>query len=77
MGISMPNTQLLHKYGSDTTTIMLSDNDIDSVTLSVAQTDWKPTPKKPSVPVNVNAGDLLKGIMGATSGDDDDDNSSK
>jgi hypothetical protein len=70
MGISMPNTQLLHKYGIDTTDVMLSDKDVDTVTLTVAQTDWKPTPKKPSTPVNVNPGDLFKGLLGDDSDDD-------
>jgi hypothetical protein len=77
MGISMPNTQLLHKYGTDTTTVVLSDKDVDSVTLAVVQTDWKPSPKKPSAPVNVNAGDLVKGLVGAASNDDNDDDSSQ
>jgi hypothetical protein len=77
MGISMPNTQFLHKYGTDTTDVVLSDKDVDSVTLSFVQTDWKPTPKKPSTPVNVSPGDLIKGLMGAAAGDDDDDDSSK
>jgi len=77
MGISMPNTQLLHKYGTDTTDVVLSDKDVDSVTLSVVQTDWKPTPKKPSTPVNVTPGDLVKGLVGAASSDDNDDDSSQ
>jgi hypothetical protein len=75
MGISMPNTQFLHKYGTDTTDVVLSDKDVDSVTLSVVQTDWKPTPKKPSTPVNVTPGDLVKGLVDAASSDDDDDSS--
>jgi hypothetical protein len=69
MGISMPNPEILHKYGADTTTVLLTDTDVDSITLHVAQTDWKPPVKKPK-PLNVTPGDLVKGMLG---GDDSDD----
>jgi hypothetical protein len=35
MGISMPNPEILRKYGTDTTTILLADSDVDAITLSV------------------------------------------
>jgi hypothetical protein len=69
MGISMPNPEILHKYGTDTTTVLLADTDVDSVTFHVAQTDWKPPIKKPK-PLNLAPGDLVKGLLG---GDSDDD----
>jgi hypothetical protein len=71
MGISMPNTEILRKYGSDTTTVALGDADVNSITLSVVQTDWNPSPKKPKAAVNVTPGDLVKGLF--NSDDDDDD----
>jgi hypothetical protein len=67
----MPNTEILRKYGSDTTTVALGDADVNSITLSVVQTDWKPSPKKPKAAVNVTPGDLVKGLF--NSDDDDDD----
>ena len=69
MGISIPNPELLHKYGTDTTTVLLTDTDVDGITLHVAQTDWKP-PVKKAKPLNVTPGDLVKGLLG---GDDSDD----
>jgi len=69
MGISMPNPEILRKYGSDTTTVLLTDADFDSITFHVDPTDWKPSAKKPK-PVNLNPGDLVKGLLG---GDDSDD----
>jgi hypothetical protein len=69
MGISMPNPEILRKYGSDTTTLLLADSDVDSITFHVAPTDWKPSAKQPK-PVNINPGDLVKGLLG---GDDSDD----
>jgi hypothetical protein len=69
MGISMPNPEILRKYGIDTTTVLLTDADVDSVTLSVAQTDWKPPATKPK-PINVNPGDLIKGMLGNDDSDD-------
>jgi hypothetical protein len=47
---------------------VLGDSDVDSVQLTVAQTDWKPTPKKPGA-TDANLGDLLNGMMGAASSD--------
>ncbi|MDP9050417.1 MAG: carboxypeptidase-like regulatory domain-containing protein [Acidobacteriota bacterium] len=69
MGISMPNPEILHKYGTDTTTVLLTDTDVDSITLHVAQTDWKPPAKKPK-PLNISPGDLVKGLLNSNSDDD-------
>lgn len=68
MGINIPNTEILRKYGSDTTDVPLGDSDIDSVRLTVAETDWKPSPKKAGA-TDANLGDLLNGIMNAASSD--------
>jgi hypothetical protein len=68
MGINIPNKEILHKYGTDTTDVLLGDSDIDSARLTVAQTDWKPSPKKPGAP-DVNLGDIFKGIIDAGSSD--------
>jgi hypothetical protein len=68
MGINLPNTEILRKYGSDTTDVLLVDSDFDSVRLTVAPTDWKPSPKKPEA-TGVNLGDLMKGIVDAGSTD--------
>ena len=69
MGISIPNPEILRKYGPDTTTVLPSDTDVDSITFHVDQTDWKPSAKK-TKPVNLNPADLVKGLLG---GDDSDD----
>jgi hypothetical protein len=66
LGIHLPNTEILHKYGSDSTDVMLGDQDIDSVRLTVAQTDWKPSPTKGNKP-DADLGDLFKGIFDAAS----------
>jgi hypothetical protein len=71
MGISIPNPEILRKYGSDTTTVLLSDTDVDSITFHVDQTDWKPSAKK-TKPVNLNPADLVKGMLGADDSDDAD-----
>ena len=68
MGINMPNPEILHKYGTDTTDVTLGDSDIDSVHLTVAQTNWVPPAQKPGAP-NANPGDLLNGLLGAASDD--------
>jgi hypothetical protein len=68
MGLNIPNVEILHIYGTDTTDVLLSDADVDSVRLTVAQTDWKPSPKKSEAP-NVNLGDVFKGIIDAGSSD--------
>jgi hypothetical protein len=62
MGMNLPNTEVLRKYGSDTLDVMLGDSDLDTVRLTVGQTDWKPAAKKPGAP-DVNPGDLLNGIF--------------
>jgi hypothetical protein len=68
MGMNLPHPEILRKYGSDTTDVLLGDSDVDTVQLSVAQTDWKPSAKKPGA-ADANIGDLLNGIMGAASSD--------
>jgi len=69
MGMNIPNDEVLRKYGTDSTDVLLSDSDVDSVKLSAAQTDWKPTPGKPDSS-NVNPADLLKGIFDAADSSD-------
>ena len=64
LGMNLPNPEILHKYGTDSTDVLLGDSDIDSVRLTVAQTDWKPPVKKPGA-ADVNPGELLNGIFGA------------
>ena len=68
MGLNMPNTEILAKYGTDTTDVLLGDSDIDSVQLSVAQTDWKPSPNKPNTP-SVNPADIIKSVIDAGASD--------
>jgi hypothetical protein len=68
MGINIPSTEILRKYGTDSIDVQLGDSDIDSVRLTVAQTDWKPPVKKPGAP-DANLGDLLNGIINAGSTD--------
>jgi hypothetical protein len=46
MWMSLPNPEILRKYGTDTTVVLLADTDVDSVTFHVAQTEWKPPVKK-------------------------------
>jgi len=62
MGLKVPHPEILHKYGTDTTEILLADTDIDSVRLTVAQTDWTPPAKKPGT-VDITPGDLLNGLF--------------
>jgi hypothetical protein len=68
MGISIPNQEILHKYGTDATEVTLGDADIDTVRLSVAQTDWTPPAKKAGAP-DVSPGDLLNGLFSGTPDD--------
>jgi hypothetical protein len=70
LGISIPNQEILHKYGSDTTEVALGDADIDSARLTVAQTDWTPPAKKAGA-ANISPGDLLNGLFGGDSDSDD------
>jgi hypothetical protein len=74
MGISIPNTKILHKYGSATTDVLLDDADVDSIHFSVAQTDWTPPPDKPGAAEDSPA-DLLKGLVDAISSGSKDDKS--
>ena len=66
MGISIPDQEVLHKYGTDTAEVSLADSDVDSVRLTVAQTDWTPPAKKAGAP---NPAALLNGLF---SGGDND-----
>jgi hypothetical protein len=68
MGMNLPHPEILRKYGSDTTDVLLGESDVDSVRLTVAETDWKPSTKKAGA-TDANIGDLLNGIMGAASSD--------
>ena len=63
MGIHLPNSEILRKYGTDSTDVPLGDFNIDSVRLTVAQTDWKPSATKPEA--TLDPGDLLKGMIEA------------
>ena len=65
MGIHLPNPEILRKYGTDSTDVLLGDSDIDSVRLTVTQTNWKPSATKPDA--TVDPADLLKGILDAGS----------
>jgi hypothetical protein len=47
MGISIPNPEILHRYGTDTADVMLGDADIDSVQLSVPLTGTSASPPNP------------------------------
>jgi hypothetical protein len=64
-GVSLPNPDILRKYGSDSTTILLPNSDSTSVTLSVDQTDWKPTPSDPNPSVGQAEGEIKK-LLGGT-----------
>ena len=67
-GISIPKQEILRKYGTDSTDVSLSDADVDTVRLTVAQTDWTPPPAKAGS-TDANPGDLLKGLFGGASDD--------
>lgn len=69
LGLSIPDPEILHKYGTDATDVVLGDADIDTAKLTVAQTEWTPPAKKPGGPA-ISPGDLLNGLLG---GDSDDD----
>jgi hypothetical protein len=79
-GMSIPNTDILRKYATASTDIVLGDSDVDTVAFTVAQIDWTPPAKKPGSP-GVTPGDLLNGILGGASagfgeaGSDDSRNS--
>jgi hypothetical protein len=76
MGMSIPKQEILRKYATDQTEVVLSDADVDTVKLTVAQTDWTPPVKKPGKEVDPGAalGGLLGGLLG---GDDSDDTPAK
>ncbi len=71
MGITMPNPEILRKYGTDTTTVLLTDADVDSITFHVDQTDWQP-PAKRAKPINLTPGDFVKGMIGNDDSDTPD-----
>ncbi len=68
LGISIPNPEILHRYGTDTTEVMLGDVDVDTARLTVAQTDWTPPAKKPG-DTDVSPADVLNGLFGGSSDD--------
>ena len=68
MGLNMPNTEILAKYETGSTDVLLGDADIDSIQLTVAQTDWKPSPNKPNTPT-ANPADIIKSVIDAGAGD--------
>jgi hypothetical protein len=65
MGMNLPNPEILRKYGSDTSDVLLGDSDIENVRLSVAQTDWKPKPAGKTSGAPIDPGALLNGIFNA------------
>jgi hypothetical protein len=65
--MAVPKQEILHKYGTATTQVILSDADIDSVHLTVEQTSWTPPVKQPGEK-DPGIGDVLNGLF---SGDDD------
>jgi hypothetical protein len=68
MGMNIPNQEILHKYGTDTTDVALGHSDIDDLRLTVAQTDWTPSAKKAGEP-DVNPAELLNGLFGVGAND--------
>jgi hypothetical protein len=68
MGISIPTQEITHKYGTDTAEVALTDQDVDTTKLTVAQTDWTPPAKKAGA-AEINPGDLLKGLFSSDSDD--------
>lgn len=68
MGMSIPNQEILHKYGTDTTEVSLGDSDSDTVHLTVTQTDWTPPVKKVDA-ANPNPGALLNTLLSGDSAD--------
>jgi len=71
MGISMPNQEILHKYGTDSADVILADSDVDTVRLTVEQTNWTPSPAKKSATPDITPGSLVDSLLGT--GDDSDD----
>jgi hypothetical protein len=71
LGLSIPNQEILHKYGADTAEVAVGDADVDTAKLTVAQTDWTPPAKKAGAST-ISPGDLLNGLL---SGESDDDKS--
>ncbi|WP_213805263.1 carboxypeptidase-like regulatory domain-containing protein [Granulicella sp. dw_53] len=47
MGLNIPDQEITHKYGTTTTDITLTDSDVDSIHLTVAEVSWTPPEKKP------------------------------
>jgi len=68
MGLNMPNTEILAKYETGSTDVLLGYADIDSIQLTVAQTDWKPSPNKPNTPT-ANPADIIKSVIDAGTSD--------
>jgi len=65
--MAIPKQEITHKYGTATTDVVLSDADIDSVHLTVAEISWTP-PEKKAGTESTPAG-LLDGLLGAGSDD--------
>lgn len=64
MGMNIPDVEILHKYGTDSSDVALADADVDTVKLAVAPTDWKPTPGKSDD--NDDPNELLKNLLTGT-----------
>jgi hypothetical protein len=62
MGMNIPRQEILHKYGTASTEVILGATDIDTVRLTVAQTEWTP-PAKQTGDSDISPGDLIKGIL--------------
>jgi hypothetical protein len=62
MGMRLPNPEILRKYATDSTDVVLADADIDSVPFNLAQTDWTPPAKKPR-PIDITPGSLVNGML--------------
>ncbi|HEY4355851.1 MAG TPA: hypothetical protein VGN16_08900 [Acidobacteriaceae bacterium] len=66
MGIAVPDQEILRKYGTDSTDVMLGNADIDSVRLAVAPTDWTPPAKKAG---SSDPADVFNAILGGSNSD--------
>lgn len=64
LGMNIPKQEIQHKYGSDTTDVMLGATDIDTVRLNVAQTNWTPSVNKPG-DADTSPANVLNGILSA------------
>ena len=68
LGISIPHTTVLRKYGTAATDVPLEDGDVDSVRLTVVQTNWTPPAAGSCTPcTGITPGDLVNGVLGVDS----------